>query len=60
MNDAAIDGDIYVLAAFGKKTHWYRNILAAPETAIAHQPLIGSDVLIVPQVRPGRPRLRRW
>jgi deazaflavin-dependent oxidoreductase (nitroreductase family) len=34
VNYAVIEDDIYVLAAFGEKTHWYRNILAAPETAI--------------------------
>jgi deazaflavin-dependent oxidoreductase (nitroreductase family) len=34
VNYAQVGGDIYVLAAFGKKTHWYRNILAAPEMAV--------------------------
>ena len=34
VNYAAIGDDIYVIAAFGQKTHWYRNILAAPETAV--------------------------
>lgn len=27
-------GDIYCLAAFGEKTHWYRNVLAAPGFAV--------------------------
>lgn len=34
VNFARIDEDIYVLAAFGEKTHWYQNILAAPEMAV--------------------------
>jgi deazaflavin-dependent oxidoreductase (nitroreductase family) len=34
VNFARVGDDIYVLAAFGEKTHWYRNILAAPETAV--------------------------
>lgn len=34
LNFARLGDDIYVLAAFGRKTHWYRNILAAPEIAM--------------------------
>ncbi len=34
VNYATVGDEVYVLAAFGEKTHWYRNILAAPETAI--------------------------
>ena len=34
VNFARIDDDLYCVAAFGEKTHWYRNILAAPEIAI--------------------------
>jgi hypothetical protein len=29
-----VGDDIYCVAAFGEKTHWYRNILAAPEFAV--------------------------
>lgn len=38
VNYAMIGEDIYVLAAFGEKTHWYRNLLAAPETAAVWLP----------------------
>lgn len=31
---AVVGDDLYVLAAFGANTHWYRNLLAAPETAV--------------------------
>jgi deazaflavin-dependent oxidoreductase (nitroreductase family) len=31
---AAIGGELYCVAAFGERTHWYRNLLAAPETAV--------------------------
>jgi deazaflavin-dependent oxidoreductase (nitroreductase family) len=34
VNFAADGEDLYVLAAFGEKTHWFRNILAAPDTAV--------------------------
>jgi len=34
VNYAQVGDGIYVLAAFGEKTHWYRNILAASEAAI--------------------------
>lgn len=34
VNYATVGDDLYVLAAFGKKTHWYRNILAAPDVAV--------------------------
>ena len=34
LNFARDGHDIYVLAAFGEKTHWYRNILAVPEMAL--------------------------
>lgn len=34
VNFAQIDGDLYCVAAFGEKTHWYRNILAAPDIAV--------------------------
>ena len=34
VNYARFDDDVYVLAAFGEKTHWYRNLLAAPDAAI--------------------------
>ena len=29
-----VGDDLYCVAAFGEKTHWYRNILAAPEIAV--------------------------
>ena len=29
-----VGDDLYCVAAFGEKTHWYRNILAAPEFAV--------------------------
>lgn len=34
VNYALIGEDLYVLAAFGGKTHWYRNLLAAPQAAV--------------------------
>ena len=34
VNYATIDDEVYVLAAFGERTHWYRNLLAAPDSAI--------------------------
>lgn len=34
VNFTTISADVYVLAAFGEKTHWYRNIMAAPDTAV--------------------------
>jgi deazaflavin-dependent oxidoreductase (nitroreductase family) len=36
VNFAAIDGDIYVTAGFGKVAHWYRNIITSPEIEIWH------------------------
>lgn len=29
-----VGDELYCVAAFGEKTHWYRNILAAPEIAV--------------------------
>ena len=29
-----VGDDLYCVAAFGETTHWYRNILAAPEIAV--------------------------
>ena len=34
VNYAAIDGDVYCVAAFGERTHWYRNVLATPDIAV--------------------------
>ena len=34
VNFTRVGDDVYVLAAFGHKTHWYRNILAATELAV--------------------------
>jgi deazaflavin-dependent oxidoreductase (nitroreductase family) len=34
LNFARVGEDVYVLAAFGPKTHWYRNILATAEAAV--------------------------
>ena len=34
VNFAVVGDDLYCLAAFGERTHWYRNILAAPELAV--------------------------
>ena len=34
LNYAALGDDLYCVAAFGERTHWYRNILAAPDIAV--------------------------
>lgn len=34
VNYTTIGDDLYCIAAFGERTHWYRNILAAPEIAV--------------------------
>lgn len=34
VNFAVIDGDVYCMAGFGLKTHWYRNIMAEPEVEL--------------------------
>jgi deazaflavin-dependent oxidoreductase (nitroreductase family) len=34
VNFAEIDGDIYCAAGFGKKTHWYQNLLADPNVEL--------------------------
>lgn len=34
VNFAVIDGDVYCMAGFGEKTHWYQNILANPEVEL--------------------------
>ncbi len=34
VNFAMVGDDLYCVAAFGERTHWYRNILAAPEIAV--------------------------
>ena len=34
VNFAVIDGDVYCMAGFGVKTHWYLNILADPEVEL--------------------------
>ena len=34
VNFSQVGDDVYVLAAFGHETHWYRNILAATELAV--------------------------
>jgi deazaflavin-dependent oxidoreductase (nitroreductase family) len=34
VNFAVIDGDVYCMAGFGERTHWYQNILADPEVEL--------------------------
>ena len=34
VNFAVIDGDVYCMAGFGKKTHWYQNIMVDPEVEL--------------------------
>ncbi|NOK58916.1 MAG: nitroreductase family deazaflavin-dependent oxidoreductase [Chloroflexi bacterium AL-W] len=34
INYAESDGDIYVTAAFGQHTHWYKNIVAHPQVEV--------------------------
>lgn len=34
VNYAIVDGEIYCVAAFGSRTHWYRNILDLPDVEL--------------------------
>lgn len=34
LNYTIVDDDLYCIAAFGERTDWYRNLLAAPHTAV--------------------------
>ncbi len=34
VNYTIVGGDVYCVAAFGERSDWYRNLLAAPETAV--------------------------
>jgi deazaflavin-dependent oxidoreductase (nitroreductase family) len=34
VNYAEVDGEIYCVAAFGDRTHWYRNVMALPEVEL--------------------------
>jgi deazaflavin-dependent oxidoreductase (nitroreductase family) len=34
VNFAKVDGDIYCMAGFGAKTHWYKNLLANPNVEL--------------------------
>lgn len=34
VNYARVNGDVYCLAGFGQKTHWFRNLLANPDVEV--------------------------
>lgn len=34
VNYAIVDGEIYCVAAFGERTHWYRNIMDLPDVEL--------------------------